>query len=79
MSVDPRPATVSLDLGDAVELVEILTFIGDWFDSTDGPALNASLQRFAHAAYGLADLQADLARFAFLLGDEGDRLFGHLG
>ena len=77
MPVDPhRAATISLDAGDAAELVEMLGFIGDWLDSTDGPALNASLQRFAHAAYDLADLQADLARLAFLIGDEGDRLFG---
>lgn len=40
----------------------MFTFIGDWLDSTDGPALNASLQRFVHAEYGLTDLQPDLAR-----------------
>ena len=79
MPVDPRrPAAISLGVDDAAELVEMLTFIGDWLDSTDGPALNASLQRFVHAAYGRTDLQTDLARFAFLLGDDGDRFFGHL-
>ncbi|MFC4943230.1 hypothetical protein [Pseudonocardia sp. GCM10023141] len=76
---DPRQPAISLDVIDAAELVEMLTFIGDWLEGTDRPLLNASLQRFAHAAYGLADLQTDLARFAFLLGDEGERLFGHLG
>ncbi len=75
---DPtRTGTIPLDVGDATELVEMLTFLGDWLDSTDGPALNTSLQRFANTAYGLTDLQVDLARFAFLLGDEGERLFGH--
>ena len=75
MPVDPRHVgTISLDIGDAVELVELLTFLDDWLDSGEKGVLDASLQRFAHAAYALADLQADLARFAFLLGDEGERL-----
>ena len=75
---DPtRTGAIPLDVGDATELVEMLTFLGDWLESTDGPALNASLQRFAHTACGLTDLQIDLARFALLLGDEGERLFGH--
>ena len=78
MPVDPhRPGPISLDAADAAELVEMLTFLGDWLDSTDRPALDASLHRFAHAAYGINDLQADLARFAFLLGYDGGRLFGH--
>ena len=54
----------------------MLTVLGEWLDSSDGPALNASLQRFAHDAYDTADLRSDLARFAFLLGGDGDRLFG---
>jgi hypothetical protein len=77
MPADPRHAgTISLDVGDAVELMEMLTFIADWLNGRDKPALHASLQRFAHAAYDSADLQSDLARFTFLLGDDGRRLFG---
>jgi hypothetical protein len=37
-------------------------------------AFDASLQRLAHAAYGLADLHADLTRLAFLLGSAGEQL-----
>lgn len=72
---DRRPVGIRLDPADTGELVEMLSFIGDWLDSTDAPELSASLERFASTAYSLADLQSDLARFAFLLGDDGDRLF----
>ena len=77
MPVDPyRAGGTSLDAADAMELVQMLTFLGDWLDSSDRPALDASLQRFAYAAYDVADLRIDLARFAFLRGDSGERLFG---
>lgn len=77
MPVDPhRAGGISLDAADAMELVQMLTFVGDWLDSSDKPVLDASLQRFAYAAYDIADLRTDLARFAFLLGDDGERLFG---
>ena len=76
MPISPHQASaISLDVGGAAELMELLTFLADWLDSGDKPALDASLERFAHAAYGLADLQADLTRFAFLLGEDGERLF----
>jgi hypothetical protein len=52
--------------------------LADWLAGVDEPALSASLQRFAHTAYGVADLQVDLARFAFLLGGDGERMFGFL-
>lgn len=77
MPVDPlRAGAISLDGTDAMELLQMLTFLGDWLDSSDKPDLDASLQRFAYAAYDIADLRTDLARFTFLLGDDGERLFG---
>ncbi|MFI8586739.1 hypothetical protein ACIGG9_18185 [Pseudonocardia alni] len=75
---DHRPAgpgPISLDAGDAAELVEMLAFLGDWLDGTDTD-FAGSLRRFTSGGYSLADLHADLARFAFLLGDDGDRLVG---
>lgn len=76
MPVDPpRAGAISLDGTDAMELLQMLTFLGDWLDSSDKPDLDASLQRFAYAAYDIADLRTDLARFTFLLGDD-ERLFG---
>lgn len=85
MSVDPGPPAdphagalsvgMRIDVADAMELVQMLTFLGEWLDSGDGPILNASLQQFAHDANDIADLRTDLARFAFLLGG-GDRLVG---
>lgn len=83
MPVDPHPSAepyrasaVSVDATDAMELVQMLTFLGEWLDSTDGPALNASLRRFTHDAYDITDLRSDLARCAFLLGGDGELLFG---
>ena len=73
-SIPTDPARSASTQATPTELVEMLTFLGDW---PDRPALDASLHRFAHAAYGINDLQADLARFAFLLGDDGGRLVGH--
>jgi hypothetical protein len=43
----------------------------------DHELLAGSLRRFLGGdVYDLAALQADLARFAFLLGDDGERFFG---
>ena len=59
--------SLSLDLGDAAELAEMLQFLGDWL-AADG-TLEASLSRFVgHRAYGISQLRADLDRFTFLLG-----------
>lgn len=68
--------SIRLDAGDAAELVEMLTFLADWLDGTDTADHAGSLRRFTSGGYSLADLQTDLARFAFLLGDDGHRLFG---
>jgi len=76
MPDDPaRPATTQLDATDATELLELLTFLSDWLEGRDAPLLASSLNRFVgNQAYDLTTLQADLARFAFLLGDDGERL-----
>jgi hypothetical protein len=53
------------------------SFLGDWLDGRDTELLADSLIRFVgHHAYDLPALQADLARFAFLLGDDGERAVG---
>lgn len=56
----------------AIELVELLVFLQDW-TTTDHDRISASLESFA-PGYDAHALQADLARFAFLLGGNGDRL-----
>jgi hypothetical protein len=68
---------VRLDGGEAAELAELLSFLGDWLLSDD-EVLAASLGRFVdRRGYDTAALRADLARFTFLLaGDDGERLFG---
>jgi len=77
MADQPGRAGVQLEATDAAELVELLTFLGDWLDGRDTDLLADSLIRFVgHHASDLPALQADLARFAFLLGDDGERAFG---
>ena len=67
-----------LDLVDAAELGELLTFISQWLGGTDHAQLAASFGRFIGTqGYDLTELRTDLARFTFLLGhDDGEQLFG---
>ena len=69
---------ITLDLSDAVELAETLTFLADWLSGSQEQALAASLTAFVgHPAYTTDTLCADLHRFAFLLGaSDGEELFG---
>jgi hypothetical protein len=67
--------TITLDSGDAAELAEALTFVADWLRS-DPKRLQVSLSAFVGSdSYSLDGLHNDLARFAFLLGDDGHRAF----
>lgn len=61
---------------DAIELAEMLQFLGDWLDH-DHDTLAASLARFVGApGYGPAALREDFTRFAFPLGaTDGEGLF----
>lgn len=68
--------TLHLDAGDAAELAELLAFVADWLRQ-DRCRLEPSLLSFVGSAdYGVETLRADLARFCFLLGDDGTQLFG---
>jgi hypothetical protein len=69
---------VTLDLSDAAELAETLTFLADWLSGSQKRALARSLTAFVgHPAYNTDTLCADLHRFAFLLGaSDGEDLFG---
>jgi hypothetical protein len=69
---------ITLDIGDAAELAEMLTFLADWLSGNQKPALDQSLAAFVgHPAYNTDTLRADLHRFAFLLGSsDGEELFG---
>jgi hypothetical protein len=67
---------VTMDAADAAELADILQFLSQWLDR-DPSRLAASLEGLvAHPAYGIQDLHRDLDRFAFLLGGDGEPLFG---
>ncbi len=67
---------VNVDAGDAAELAELLRFLHDWL-AAEHDHLDASLRRFVgNPAYDIGRLRTDLARFTFLLGDDGESLFG---
>lgn len=62
-----------LDMPDAIELAETLAFLRRWINGRDHELLAQSLTRFIGVAgEHLTGLQADLARFAFLLADHED-------
>jgi hypothetical protein len=69
---------ITLDISDATELAETLTFIADWLSGSQQQALADSLAAFVgHPAYGIDALRSDLHRFVFLLGvSDGEELFG---
>ncbi len=69
---------INLDLADATELAEMLTFLAGWLSGSQKQALAGSLAAFVgHTAYNTDALRADLHRFVFLLGvSDGDELFG---
>jgi hypothetical protein len=69
---------IRLDLGDAAELAEMLTFLADWLSGSQKQALHESFAAFVgHPAYNTDTLCADLRRFVFLLGaSDGEELFG---
>jgi hypothetical protein len=69
-----RTPAVCLDAADALELGEMLELLRDWLQTDDEVA--ASLVRFSGDLLGISELQADLSRFAFLLGGDGSHLVG---
>lgn len=67
---------ISLDPADATELAGMLELISGWIavhHQTLDPALAAYI---GSDAYNLDDLRNDIERFVFLLGGDGDALFG---
>ena len=62
---------------DAFELSELLEFLADWLSHDPAAVLDTSLGRFTNDGYTVEELRADLARFAFLLGANGEQfVFG---
>jgi hypothetical protein len=69
---------ITLDLSDATELAEMLTFLASWLSGSQKQILADSFAAFVgNPAYDTGTLCADLHRFAFLLGaSDGEELFG---
>jgi hypothetical protein len=67
---------VALGRVDADELMGMLEFISKWF-AGDREVLDRSLRRFIGVeGYDIESLCGDLERFIFLLGGDGEALFG---
>ena len=60
--------TINLRPEEVVELREMLEFLGDWLNDR---RVTASYRQFTFGLLTVDELRADLARFAFLLGDDG--------
>ena len=54
---------IALDVGDAIELVELLGFVADLCASAPGP-MNRALARFVGPGYDALDLRQDAIRLA---------------
>jgi hypothetical protein len=69
---------ITLDIGDAAELAEMLTVLAGWLPGRQKPALEESPAAFAAPpAYTTDALRADLHRYAFLPGaSDGEEPFG---
>ena len=69
---------VNLELADAVELAELLTFLTDWLSGSQQQPLADSLAAYVgYDRYNIDERRNDLHRFVFLLGlNDGEQLFG---
>ena len=67
---------VCLDAGDAVELGELLAFLVDWLGGDVGGMADSLGFFVGDGGCDIDGLRTDLARFAFLLGGDGEMLFG---
>ena len=60
---------IRLELGDAIELAELLAFLTGWLSGNEGQPLANSLAAFVgHDRYNVDELRNDLHGFVFLLG-----------
>ena len=60
---------IRLELGDAIELAELLAFLTGWLSGNEGQPLANSLAAFVgHDRYNVDELRNDLHRFVLLLG-----------
>ena len=67
--------SLTLHAGDAAELAEMLSFLGQWL-ARDPGRLGTSLEEFVgNPAYGIQHLRDDLDRFIFLLGGSDGEQF----
>ena len=69
---------ITLNMADAAELAETLTFLTSWLSGSQRQIPAGSFAAFVgHPAYNTATLCADLHRFVFLLGgNDGEELSG---
>jgi hypothetical protein len=68
---------VPLDVGDAIELAELLQFLGSWLESDRGNLAGALARFIGSTAYGPDSLREDFAWFRFLLGSPTAKACSH--
>jgi len=71
--MSPDVAGVCLRAEHAIELGELLEFVGHWLDGAP-EVFGDALVSFCGAGYTLGELRDDLARFVLLLGGDGERV-----
>lgn len=69
MSAEAAPVSLAAD--DAIELAELLEFLGEWIEA-DPAGVGEAFNRFTAGLYDVCELRGDLARFAFLLGGDAE-------
>jgi hypothetical protein len=61
-----------LDADEAVELGELLEFVGRWLARDDGSLAESLRQFVGGGGYDINELRADVSRFVFLLGGDDE-------
>ena len=61
-----RASSITLDIGDAIELSELLDYLAQWLGLAD-PVVSADLSRFAWDHGAIRSVRQDLVSFAQLL------------
>lgn len=71
--VSPEVTGVCLPAEHAIELGGLIELLGDWLDLASADVVADALAGFCGGGYTVGELRADLARFPFLLGGDGER------
>lgn len=66
--MNTTPTTIQIDAADAIEIVEAVEWLTEWF--AYDPDLRVSMRRFSFGLSTLDEIASDLRLFAYRLGGE---------